>query len=155
MAVGAGVVSVVDAPATGQQGFILAVGHDGLVQFFGKEHGLPHHLPGLDAPAVIGESGNIRRHGGKVRQGLPLFAAGDGAVRIDVDPGTAGNGAQLRLEGLPALRHGLEVGHGAHGSVAAGGRRRGAGCNGLFIRKTRLPKMNMDINETWNNETVL
>ena len=37
-------VSVVDAPAICQQGLILAMGGDGLVQRFGKLHGIAHLL---------------------------------------------------------------------------------------------------------------
>ena len=66
-----------------------------------------------------------------------------------------GDGVQLDLEGWQAVGHGFEIGHGAHGGVAAGGGSRRAGVNGLLIRKTRLPKMNMNINETWNKEMVM
>ena len=94
-AVGLGIGAVVDAPALGQQGFIFAVGHNGLVQFLGKHHGLTHPLLRLDAPAVVGKAGHVGGHGGKVRQLCALLAPGDGAVGIDVDPGAPVNGPQL------------------------------------------------------------
>ena len=94
-AVGLGIGAVVDAPALGQQGFIFAVGHDGLVQFLGKHHGLAHPLLRLDAPAVIGKAGHVGGHGGKVRQLCALLALGDGAVGVDVDPGAPADGPQL------------------------------------------------------------
>lgn len=60
---GGGVDAVVDAPALGQQGLILAVGHDGLVQRLGKLHGMAHHVRGLDAFPFVGKARHIRGHG--------------------------------------------------------------------------------------------
>ena len=72
-----------------------------------------------------------------------------------MDPGTPVNGPQLLVQGLPAVGHGLEVGHGAHGGVAACRGRGRTGGDGLLIRKTRLPKMDMNINETWHQKPLI
>ena len=50
-----------------------------------------------------------------------------------------------------AVRHGIEVGHGADDRAAASGRCAGAGEDGLLIRKTRLAKVNMHIAEAGKN----
>ncbi len=150
-----GKLPVVDAPALVQQGLVLTVGHDRPVQLFCQQHGPPHHLPGLDAPAVVGEAGNRRGQGPHIRQSLPLLPLGDGPVGIDMDPGVPPDGFQLHLEAVRAVGHGVQVWHGAEGGIPSRRRRRRAGGDGLLIRKSRLPKMNVNIYETWNNEMVI
>ena len=105
--VGTGKGPVVDAPALLEQGFVLAVGHDGLVQLLCQLHGPAHHALGLDAFAVVGEAGHIRGHGGHVRQRLPGLAAGDGAVGVDMDPGIPANNVQLSIQMFPAVGYGF------------------------------------------------
>ena len=78
----------------------------------------------------------------------PCSPFGDGPVGQDADHGVLPDGVQLRLQGLHAVRHRIQVRHGAYGGIAAVGRRQRAGADGLLIRKTRLSKMHMHINET-------
>ena len=150
-----GEVSVVDGPALCQQALVLAVGHDGLVQRFGKGHGGAHHLLGLDAPSVVGEACHIGGHGRQVCQCLALLTAGDGTIGIHMDFGVFPNQVQLDAQILQTVGYRLQIGHSAHGGIAAGGGSRCAGVNRFLIRKTRFPKMNMNINETWNDQTVM
>ena len=131
------------------------MGHNGLVQRFDQQHGLPHHLPGLDAPPVVGEASYMGSHSRQVRQILALFTPGDGAVGIHMDSGVFPNEVQLYLQIRCVVGDGLQIGHGAHGGIAACGGSRRAGKNGLLIRKPRLPKMNVDIDETWNDQMVM
>ena len=53
--VGFGVGSVVDVAAV-KQGIVLTVGHDGLSQRLGCQHGSFHHIRRLNAPPVIGKA---------------------------------------------------------------------------------------------------
>ena len=53
-----------------------------------------------------------------------------------------------------AVRHGAEVRHGAHARKPAACRRQGAGFHRLFIRKSRLSKMHMHIDQTGKNDDI-
>ena len=145
--VGPGVDAVVDVAAM-KQAVVLAVGHDEPAQLFGFQHGRPHHLSVLHALAVIGKGHHVRGHGIQVRQPLPFFALRNGAVGQDADHRVPADGIQLRLKVFHAVRHRVQVGHGAHRGIAAMGRRQRSGADGLLIRKTRLSEMYMHINET-------
>ena len=147
MAVGRGVGAVVDIAAP-EQTVVLAVGHDQLAQGLGALHGLPHHAVVLDAVAVVGEGHDPGRQGLQVRQRPALFAHGDGAVGAHVDRSVPADDGQLLLQVLPAVRHRVQVGHGADGGVAAPGGGAGAAGDGLFIRKARLAQMHMHIAKT-------
>ena len=136
MAVGPGIGAIVDIAAV-KQGVVLAVGHDQLAEALGLLHGPAHHIPVLHALPVIGKGHYIGGHGLQLRQRLP-----HPNHRVMAD------GLQLRLKMLQAVRHRVQVRHGAHSRIATVSRRKGAGANGLFIRKTRFPKMYMNINET-------
>ena len=146
---------VVDAPAGSQQGLVLTVGSDGLVQLFCEFHGIAHLVGGLDAFPVVGEAADKGLHSRHVRQLRAFFAPGDGPIGIHPHPAVPGDGVQLRPQVLQGVRHRIQVGHGAHRRVASCGGRRRAGGDGFLIRKSRLPKMNMYINETWNNDLIL
>ena len=147
VSVRAGVVPVVDIAAA-QEAVVLAVGGDDLPQPLGLPHGLPHHGLALDAPAIVGEARRIGCHGLHVRQGFAPLAPGDGPVGVDVDRGVPGDDLPLDVQRLQAVGNGVQVGHGAHMGVAAPGGVQGAGADGFLIRKSRLSKMDMDINET-------
>ena len=101
------------------------------------------------------KAGDVGSQGGEVRQRLPLFPPGDGPVGVDVDPRVLCNGLQLRPEMLRAVGDRVQVRHGADGGIASRRRRRRAGGNRLLIRKSRLSKMNVNINETWNDKTMI
>ena len=147
MSVGAGISAVVDVAAP-QQRIVLAVGHDQLAEALGLQHGAAHHITILNALSVVGESHHIGGHGVQVRQFPALLAFRDGPVGQNADHGVFLNGVQLHLQRLHAVRHRVQIRHGAYGGIAAVGRRQRAGADGLLIRKTRLPKMYMHINET-------
>ena len=142
-----GVGPVVDVPAA-EEGIVLAVGGDDLVQPFGLRHGGAHQLRALDPPAVVREPRRIRGHGFQVRQGLALLPPGDGPVGVDMDHRVPADDLQLLLQVLPAVRHRIQVRHGAHVGEAPPGGCQGAGADGLLIRKSRLSQMNVHINET-------
>ena len=72
-----------------------------------------------------------------------------------MDGGVPPDGGQLLVQGLRAVRHGVQVGHGADSGVAPRGGGGGAGGHGFLIRKTRLPKMDVYINEAWDYETMI
>ena len=72
-----------------------------------------------------------------------------------MDPCIFADQIQLYTEIFCAVGYRFEVGHGAHGSVSAGCGSMGAGVNRFLIRKTRLTKMNMNINETRNDQTII
>ena len=131
------------------------MGHDELAQFLGLQHGLTHHVLRLNAAAVIGITADIRSHGGQIGQSFALLAAGDGAVRQNANVGGFADQIQLDFQMFGAVGHRLQVGHGTHGGVTAGGSGLSAGIDGFLIRKTRLTKMNVHINETWNNKTIV
>ena len=67
---------------------------------------------------------------------------------MDVDRGVPGDDLPLDVQGLQTVGDRVQVGHGAHVDVPAPGGGEGAGADGLLIRKPRLSKMNMNINET-------
>ena len=71
------------------------------------------------------------------------------------DERAAPDGRQLGLQVLGAVRHGVEVGHGADGGEAAASGRERAALHRLLIRKSRLSKMYMHIGETGKKETVI
>ena len=124
------------------------MGHDELAQGLGSVHGLLHLGRVLNPLAVVGKGHHLAGQPLQVRQGLPLLSHGDGPVGMDVDHRVPADEVQLGPQVRRAVRHRLEVGHGAHGGKASPGRRSGAGGNGLFVRKTRLTEMNMYIYET-------
>ena len=151
----AGKFAVVDGPAGGQQTFIFAVGYNGFSQSLGFQHGSAHHLFGLDASAVIGEADHIPCHTIQVGQFLTLLTAGDGAVGVDADFSVFADQLFLEAQILHTVGHRLQIGHGTDGGISAGCGSIGAGINGFFIRKARLTKMNMYINKTWNDQTII
>ena len=147
MSVGAGIGAVMDVAAS-QEGIVLTVGNDELAEALGLQHGAAHHITILNALSVVGESHHIGGHGVQVRQFPALLTFRDGPVGQNADHGVFLNGVQLHLQRLHAVRHRIQIRHGAYGGIAAVGRRQRAGADGLLIRKTRLPKMYMHINET-------
>ena len=152
--VGPGIVPVVDIAAA-EESVVLAVGGDDLAQAFGFLHGGAHDIIPLDAAAVVGKS---RHQGGqrrKIGQLLPFSPPGDGPIGHHPHPGTLPDPPELGLQMRRAVGGRVHVGHGADQAVAPPGRRPGARFDGLFIRKTRLSKMDMNINEAGKNETMI
>ena len=147
MAVFPGVLSVMDVAAP-EQGIVLAVGHDELIQSFGSLHGLFHHFCRLHAPSVIGEGADPGGHGFQLRQLPALLAHGDGAVGQDPDDGVLLDGLQLYGQMLRTVRHGVQIGHGHDGGIAAPGAGPGPCGHGFLMQKTRLLQMYMYIRET-------
>ena len=151
MAVGGGVAPGVDV-APVEQGIVLAVGGNDLAQGLGQLHGFQHPFLRLDALAVVGEPGNIRGHGLHVGKGLPQFPTGDGPEGPDLNGRILLNNVQLDLQIFIGVGHRSQVGHGAYRRVTSGGSSGSPGFDRLLIRKSRLPKMYMNINETRDNK---
>ena len=120
----------------------------------GPDHGLLHHPGVLDALSVIGEGDDMGGQSLQIRQSLPLLAYGHGAVGMDPDHGVPLNGLQLGPEMGQAVRHRVQIGHGAHIGIAPSGGGQGTGTNGLLIRKTRLTEMYVHIRKTGKNQTI-
>ena len=132
VAVRPGVLAVVYISAA-QEAVHLAVGGDYLAQLRRAQHGTAHHGLALHALAVVGEGHAARRELCHVGQLLPALAAGDGGVGQDADARAAAYGGELGIQVFRAVRHGVEIGHGADGGEAAAGGREGAAPNGLLI----------------------
>ena len=109
------------------------MGHDEFPQGLGPQHGLAHGLLGLDPFAIVREGHHMGGQPLQVGQGLPLLPHGDGAVGVDVDRPVPADEVQLGLEVFQAVRHRLQVGHGADGGESPVGRGPGAGGDGLFV----------------------
>ena len=150
MAMGFGIITVVDVPAP-QERVDLAVGDNGLPEGFGAKHGLPHHVIALHAPAVVGKTYHVGRHALQVGKRFALFADGDRAIGVDVDAGGFLDEAALNSQILHAVRHRVQVGHGADRGIAAPGGCPAACGDGLLIRKTRLSEMHMHVTKAGKN----
>ena len=137
--------------ATPKKAVVLAVGGDDLVERPGFPHGAAHHLRRLDALSVIGKGDDSGRKALQVRQRLPLLSPGDGAVGVDGNDGGPVNEPLLDGKIFRAVRHRIQVWHGAHRRIAPPGRRPGAGGDGLLIRKSRLSEMHMHITKAGEN----
>ena len=117
-------------------------------QALALEHRVSHHILVLHTLAVVGESDDVGGHTVEVSHFFTLLADGDGAVGVDMDQSIFFNGLQLHAQMLHRIGNGIQIGHGAYIAVSAPGTGSGTGRNGLFIQKTRLTKMYMNINET-------
>ena len=147
VAVGFGVGALVDIAAP-EEGIVFTVGDDELAQGPGALHGLPHETGILHPVAVVGEGDHIRRHGLQIGQLPSGLVHGDGAVGAHVDHGVPADDGQLLLQMLPAVRHRVQVGHGADGGVSAPGGGAGAAGDGFLIRKARFAQVHMHIAKT-------
>ena len=58
------------------------------------------------------------------------------------------DGGKLLLQVFGRIGRRIQVGHGAHVSVSSARRGQRAAFHALLIKKTRLPKMHMNINKT-------
>ena len=150
MAMGFGIITVVDVPAP-QERVDLAVGDNGLSKGFCTKHGLPHQVVTLHAPAVVGKTHHARRHALQVGKRFALFADGDRAIGVDVDAGGFLNETALNPKILHTVRHRVQVGHGADRGIAAPGGCPAACGDGLLIRKTRLSEMHMHVTKAGKN----
>ena len=144
VAVGFCVGSVVDIAAA-EQAIVLAVGGDQLPEALRLRHGRPHHFIVLHAPSVVGEGDHPGRQLFQIGQSLSPLAQGDGAVGIDLHLRLGFDQGLLRGQVFRAVRHRVQIRHGADGGITAPGRRGGAGGYGFLIRKARLAQMYMYI----------
>ena len=147
VSVGACVRAVVDVAAA-QQAVVLAVGRDQLAQRPRALHGLAHHARILHAAPVVAEGAHPRRKALQVGKLLALFAHADRAVGQHADHRVPTDNVQLGLKVRNAVRHRIQVRHGAHRGAAAPRRRPTAASNRLLVRKTRLPEVHMHVRET-------
>ena len=116
-------------------------------------HGLAHHVLILHAAAVVGKARHKGRHAFHVGKLEALLAHGDGPVGQHVHHGVATDDLKLPFQMSGRIRHGVQIGHGAHRGVSAVRGRKRTRADGLLARKTRLTKMHMDIYEAGNNAT--
>ena len=82
------------------------------------------------------------------------FPDRDRAERNDLYRSVAFYNIKLYFQIFKAIRHRVEVRHCAYRAESARGRRESARRNRFFIRKTRLSKMYMNINETGKNKYI-
>ena len=104
VAVGGGVITIVDVPAL-EKRVVFTVGGDDFSQGFGLPHSPAHHLRGLNAPPVVGKGDDTGGHTRHIRQGFPLFPLGNGPVGIDMDAGGVPDAGALNFQGFRAVRH--------------------------------------------------
>ena len=90
----------------------------------------------------------MRSQARQICQRLSLLSHGKGAVGVHPDQGIPGNGLQLRRQVRRAVRHGIQIRHGAHIAVSPPGCGPGACPYILFIGKSRIAEMDMDIDKT-------
>ena len=147
MPVGAGIRAVVDVAAA-EQGIVLAVRSKDLAEAAALGHRLAHHALGLHAASVVGKGDDVWRHARKVCELLALFADRDRPVGVNMDERVLLDERALKIQRVDTVGDGVQVRHSGNvGEAAVRGSQR-AGADGLFIRKSRLSKMNMNINET-------
>ena len=145
--VGAGIRAVVDV-TTAKQGVVLAVRGKDLAEMSALGHRLAHHALGLHAAPVVGKGDDVWCHARKVCKPLALFADRDRPIGMDMNEGVLLDERALERERFGAVGHGVQVRHGGNVSEAAVRGGQCAGTDGFLIRKSRLTKMNMNINET-------
>ena len=63
--------------------------------------------------------------------------------------------AKLFFKMRNAVRHGIEIRHGAHRRITAVRRRRGARCDGFFIKKARLSEMNVHVAKSGKKNDII
>ena len=131
------------------------MGGKNLAQTLALCHCLTHEGFGLDAPAVIGKGDDIGSHFVQLCKALTLLIHGDGTVGVYPNQPILGDGLQLGGEMGGTVGHGDQIGHGTDIAVSAVGCGQCTRCDGLFIQKTRLTKMYMNIDETGQKETML
>ena len=145
--VGAGIRTVVDVAAA-EQGIVLAVRGKDFAEAAALGHRLAHHALGLHAASVVGKGDDVWRHARKVCELLALFADRDRPVGVNMDERVLLDERALKIQRIDTVGDGVQVRHSGNvGEAAVRGSQR-AGADGLFIRKSRLSKMNMNINET-------
>ena len=118
-------------------------------------HRLAHHALGLHAAPVVGKGDDVWCHARKVCKPLALFADRDRPIGMDMNEGVLLDERALERERFGAVGHGVQVRHGGNVSEAAVRGGQCAGTDGFLIRKSRLTKMDMHINETGKNNCVM
>ena len=146
MSVGAGVPAVMNIPAV-QEAVVLAVRGDHLAQPRRLAHDRPHHVRALHAPAVVRKRDRLRCHAGKVSRLRAALADRQRTVGVHGDAGIAADDVGLNPQVRRAVRHGIQIRHGADGGVTAACRRLRPRADGLLVRITRLPEVHMHITE--------
>ena len=127
---------------------------DYLAEPLGGGHRLSHHFVILNAFSVVGERADFVGHSFHVCELFAFFADGYRAVGQNFYRRAALYRVQLNLQMFRAVRHGVEVRHRADRRVSSVRRGRRAGCNGFFIRKTRLSEMHVNITKTGDNNII-
>ena len=139
--VGAGIRAV-------EKSIVLAVRGKDLAEAAALGHRLAHYALGLHAASVVGKGDDVLRHACKVCELLALFADRDRPVGVNMDERVLLDERALKVQRVDTVGDGVQVRHSGNvGKAAVRGSQR-AGADGLFIRKSRLSKMNMNINET-------
>ena len=122
----------------------------------GRElHGRAHHVLALHAAPIVRKGAAVRGHGLQIGELLPALAAGYRPVGQYADERAAAYRLYLGVQVLKAVRHGVQVRHGADCGEAAPRGGKCAALHSLLIRKSRLSKMYMHIGETGKKETVI
>ena len=134
--------------AAAQEAVVLAVCGQNFSETPAFQHGLAHQALALDALAVIGKCDHIRRHVREVCKALAALADGDRAVGVYMHGGALADQPPLHIQRRAAVGDGVKVRHRRDMRKAAVRRRQRPGADRLFIRKSRLTKMYMNIYET-------
>ena len=134
--------------AAAEKSIVLAVRGKDLAEAAALGHRLAHYALGLHAASVVGKGDDVLRHACKVCELLALFADRDRPVGVNMDERVLLDERALKVQRVDTVGDGVQVRHSGNvGKAAVRGSQR-AGADGLFIRKSRLSKMNMNINET-------
>ena len=140
-------VAFVHLGAGGEPGFLRVLGHDA-VERLDVFEGAAHQHGIVDADAVVGEDADLGAgvgHGAELGELLAREAHGDGADGADVHP--AGGAAQAvdLFHDAGGVGHGVAVGHGVHGGVAAQGCGAGAGLHGFGVFAAGFAQVGVDV----------
>ena len=145
-----GVCAVVDISAE-EQAVILTVRGDELVVFLCFDHRPAHHLLLLHASAVVGESGAFVGQPRDITELFALFADRDRGIRENVDDGVPVDDVLFCFQMLDRVGNRGEVRHRTDGGISASCRCLGTAFYRLFIRKSRLSEMDVNVTEAGKN----
>ena len=134
---------------------ILAMVHDGQIEHPGVLHCAPHHFMVLHAVAIVGDGHDARLGHRSDRSHLfTVQPLGDSAGREHVDQSVFACAIDDPGDGACAIRRRVRVGHADDGSKSAGGCRLGSGLDGFLVGLTRLPQMNVDIDQPRSHHQI-
>ena len=141
------IASVVDVSSV-QERIVFAVGGDDDIFGRGSPHGFPHHFLALDAAAVIRKGDAPALEGMEINQFQPTPSFRDGTVGEHPDEGVPVDGFQFQGEMLRAVRHGIQVGHGAYEGVSTPGSGPAATADGFLPGLSRFTEMYVKVGES-------